>query len=207
MVRWNTSSWEIRAFQEADIRSAACSSDGDLHVYASVSDEGSLRVWNADSHFATESLSANDRLWQVACSPARSEIASTSSSGEIDIYFLDSRTLRHTLRGHDGEVNCVPYSPDCKLLMSGCDDNNIRLWDATAGLELRKFEGHTEWESAISFLLDRKQIISSSYDGTIRRWDQRRNCARQGIAYTTRQTSDYVHITEGKVISFRRIGP
>lgn len=94
MVRWNTSAWGIRgmAFQEADIRLAACSSDGDLHVYASVSNDRSLRVWNADSHFAIESLSANDHLWQVACSPAGSEIASTSSSGEIDIYFLDSRT-------------------------------------------------------------------------------------------------------------------
>ena len=42
-----------------------------------------------------------------------------------------------------GEVNCVHFNPiNPSQLVSGSDDETIRLWDVDSGKELMKLEGH-----------------------------------------------------------------
>ena len=41
-----------------------------------------------------------------------------------------------TLKGHSGDVNSVAYSPDCKHLVSGSNDNTVKVWDAQTGKEV-----------------------------------------------------------------------
>ena len=41
-----------------------------------------------------------------------------------------------TLTGHSGEVNSVAYSPDGKHIVSGSDDNTVRVWDSQTGKEV-----------------------------------------------------------------------
>jgi len=41
-----------------------------------------------------------------------------------------------TLRGHEGWVWSVAFSPDGKRLASGSDDSTVRLWELATGLVL-----------------------------------------------------------------------
>ena len=75
------------------------------------------------------------------------------------------------LKGHTSYVNSVSFSPDGKRIVSGSDDNTIRIWDATTGKELEILEGHTDWVNSVSFSPDGKRIVSGSDDKTIRIWD------------------------------------
>ena len=41
-----------------------------------------------------------------------------------------------TLTGHSGYVRSVAYSPDGKHLVSGSNDNTVKVWDSQTGKEV-----------------------------------------------------------------------
>jgi WD40 repeat protein len=76
------------------------------------------------------------------------------------------------LEGHTGGVNSVAYSPDGQRIISGSDDNTIRIWDAVTGVAVGKpLMGHTKRVWSVAYSPDGRRIISGSDDMTIRIWD------------------------------------
>jgi len=46
-----------------------------------------------------------------------------------------------TLTNHSGAVFSVDFSPDGKSIVSGSDDNLVKIWDAEPGAEVSSFVG------------------------------------------------------------------
>jgi len=76
-----------------------------------------------------------------------------------------------TLRGHSDKVHGIAVSPDGKRIVSGSDDNTIKVWDATTGAELMTLRGHDGGVRSVAFSPDGKRIVSGSGDNTIKVWD------------------------------------
>ncbi len=74
-----------------------------------------------------------------------------------------------TLMGHRGEVNTVVVSADGKTIISGSDDQTIKIWDLNSQKLLRTLKGHTDWVYDIAISAD-SQIVSGSKDKTLRLW-------------------------------------
>jgi WD40 repeat protein len=89
---------------------------------------------------------------------------------------------------------CVAYSPNGKILASGGADNQIRLFDASTGKEIRRLKGHQPKDydppfnprspfdalvnavaagnvTSLAFAPDNKLLASAGWDDMVRLWD------------------------------------
>ncbi|MFZ4590378.1 MAG: protein kinase domain-containing protein [Ignavibacteria bacterium] len=71
----------------------------------------------------------------------------------------------------DGSVNSVCFYPEGWFVLSGHGHGAIRLWDASKGKVIRKFEGHNDVVESVCFSTDGRYILSASWDQTIRLWE------------------------------------
>ncbi len=74
------------------------------------------------------------------------------------------------LRGHTLEVNAIAISPDEKRLISGGEDEKIKIWDLSTGKLLYDIDNKSPVK-ALAISPDGKSLISGSTDQKVKIWD------------------------------------
>ncbi|MBI4612476.1 MAG: WD40 repeat domain-containing protein [Planctomycetes bacterium] len=72
---------------------------------------------------------------------------------------------------HTDPVEAVAWSPDGRLLATGCRDGAVGLWEAESGREVHILRGHEKPVLSIAFSADGKLLASGAKDGSLRVWD------------------------------------
>ncbi|HEX6096344.1 MAG TPA: pentapeptide repeat-containing protein [Thermoanaerobaculia bacterium] len=73
--------------------------------------------------------------------------------------------------GHGDGVRTCAVSPDGRWIVSGSNDNTLRVWDAANGENMWTLEGHGGVVMACAVSPDGRWIVSGSSDKTLRVWD------------------------------------
>jgi WD40 repeat protein len=70
-------------------------------------------------------------------------LASGSADNTIKLWNIESGQELRTLKGHNGSVSSISFSPDGKTLATGSFDQTVKLWHLP------------DWELDVDSLLDR----------------------------------------------------
>lgn len=153
----------------AAIVRAALSADGEFFVTAS--EDKTARIWNDFGEPVGEPLVHPDEVRGVAFSPDGKMIVTSSGT---DVWLWDASTgkaLGPPLRGHQGNVYNVLFSPDGNSILSVSDDSTARLWhlDPPHKRRPRIFKGQ-EAVTTATLSPDGKRIATGS-TGELLLWD------------------------------------
>ena len=97
-------------------------------------------------------------------------------TGTIQAFDANSRAILKTWKEQKQPVHNVKWSPrETTSLMSGGDDNSVRLWELSSDNSIETFRGHQDYVRCGNFLPGQTSniLVSGSYDQTVRLWDAR----------------------------------
>ncbi len=159
---------------QGEVTSVAFSPDGTRLATASA--DKTARIWDAQTGKLLKTLSGHgDRVRSVSFSPDGARLAIGTGSDDKTARIWDAQTgkeLMKPLSGHEGEVYCVAFSPNDKLLATASADGTARIWDAHTGKELIKpLRGHQGTVYSVAFSPDSKLLATGSQDNTMKVWD------------------------------------
>ena len=117
------------------------------------------------------------RMWlRSAGTPVRSMaragtlLAVAAEQPDLELLPLGSGKGR-LIKGHTGGLRAVAATPDGKLLASGGQDGEVRLWRLPGGEPSRTLEGHKLWINTLAFSKDGSLLASAGFDKSALLWN------------------------------------
>jgi WD40 repeat protein len=157
---------------------------------ATVEDDGKVRLWNRSGRRLTEFKSNQGKINQVSFSPDGQHLATVATvtgsinltvEGEeatatesktpdsmVQLWNLSGQPLAQ-LKGHQGNVWRVKFSPDGQRLATTAEYGTVRLWDLS-GRQLVELKGQGKIND-VRFTLDKQHLVTVREDGTVRLWN------------------------------------
>src|SRR6185295_19126767 len=117
------------------------------------SEDGTVRLWPPGSPTSDPPYRGHEgQVYAVACSPRGNWIASAGRDREVHVWPANMvlkidydriktdvdlerqafHSPKYRLRGHTGEVRALAFSADGTRLVSGGNDNTVKLWNFAA---------------------------------------------------------------------------
>ena len=126
-------------------------------------------LWNAADKKPIAQGMHDHLVNNCSFSPDGKWLVSASSDYSSRLWSLHSMRLEAVLTGHRDDVDMAVFSPDSQLIATCALDRRVRVFDLS-GHCLAEFAGHTGNVLALAWTADGQSIVSTSVDGTVRRW-------------------------------------
>jgi WD40 repeat protein len=136
---------------------------------ASSSEDGSIKIWNIETGEVLTTFNENKPVISLAYNSTTKQLISGNLTGDICV-----RTLNHNYQqqnstyfaAHSGIIRTIKFLNDTTIATGG-EDNKVKVWHLNGQLQAEL--KHQNFVQSIE-VLQPNEIISASYDGTIKTW-------------------------------------
>jgi WD40 repeat protein len=179
----------------ASITALAYRSDGKLLVAGA--HQAFFFIDPATGDVVSQSTVQTGKVTALAFSRDGEQLAVASSmpgsSGEVYLYHVSANLSdvksEHVLSAHKDAILDIVFSPDGKALATTGYDRLIKLWNVTAGKEIRTLKDHSDAVYGLAFSPDGRLLASAAADRAVKVWE----VATGTRLYTLGEATDWLY--------------
>jgi toxoflavin biosynthesis protein ToxC len=131
--------------------------------------DNQIILWNASDKSPVARSSHDHLANQVAFSPDGKYLLTSSSDYTARLWSLPDLKLVAVMADHEDDVEMSVFHPTEQLIATASRDHRVRVYGFDGSLRA-VFEGHTADVISVEWAGDSRELVSSSDDGTIKRW-------------------------------------
>jgi len=137
----------------------------------SASEDGTMKVWDIEKKAEAQNFQV-EHIWAAAFSPDGRQILTGGDDGTITRWDATTGAELDTFQGHTSRVYAVAFSSDGSQAVSGDGKGTIKVWDIEQNKAIDSYQAHSDIVTSVAFLAtDNNQVLSASYDNTIKLWE------------------------------------
>jgi WD40 repeat protein len=142
-------------------------------VYVCTVDEGTPPCYQEsicqDTCVTCMKISPDGR--KIACAEESNVMICSTQTGEELLVFKGHKIHRSDAQRFPGDVSCVAWSSDSKMMASGGYSGKVLVWDAESGTQVMEpLTGHTDYVMALAFNKATTLLVTASKDTTVMIW-------------------------------------
>lgn len=162
-------------------------------------------LWSADSHTAI-AIGNHDHLAnQVSFRADGRELLTASSDHTARIWSVPDLKLKAVMASHNDDVEMAVYDPSGEFVATASRDHKVRVFDG-AGQLVVEFAGHLADVISVAWSTESQEIISSSDDGTIKRWSVKDQILLESIDLDGVETDTIAISDSGRIFAGNDLG-
>lgn len=157
-------------------------------------------LWDALTRTALECGMHDHLANQCSFSQCGNYLVTASSDYTARIWDVPTLRLRSVLRGHRDDVEMAVFDSTSSRVATCSRDNTVKIFSLN-GETICHMSGHDRDVISVAWAKNDKFIITSSDDGTIRRWDSSNGTLQEIIDLEGIETDTIVIRSDGLVIA------
>lgn len=184
IVEWNLKTLTFsRLFNEVNQTIYCLEIIEPLNIIASGCMNGDINFYDIATTQLLFNIKTSSAIFCLKYNPLNAEIIASSDNGKIYIISVKDQLIVFEFNSGNEKIRNLDISKNRNLLITGSNDNYLRIYQLNNYEFINQIEAHTLGVSAVAFSIDAGLLISGSKEANVKIWDRLFNCTKEIAAH------------------------